>query len=204
MKKVELEVINVTQGFTHHHSYAVVLGEINGKRRLPIVIGVSEAQAIALAIENMSSARPLTHDLLKTVMETFHIQLSEVIITDLLEGIYYSKLICIFDGEEYEIDSRTSDAVALCVRFGCPLYIDENILNNSGIILMEEQENKEENTDNVERKSTKIDIKDEAKDAQSSPYTLNEIQNMMREAIANEDYEKAAFLRDELKKLQNK
>ena len=197
VKKVELEIINITQGFTQHHSYAVVLGEVKGKRRLPIVIGAAEAQAIAVAIENMPPARPLTHDLFKTVMDTFNVFLSEIVITNLMDGIFYSKLICIFNGEEHEIDSRTSDAIALAIRFGCPIYIYGSILENSGIILMEE--------------SNEIEIAEELSTISSSPaskkekndysiYTGKELEKLLNEALANEDYEKAATIRDELNK----
>ncbi len=195
MKKVELEIINITQGFTQHHSYHVVLGEVKGKRRLPIVIGVSEAQAIAVALENMPPARPLTHDLFKTVMETFHIVLSEIVITNLMDGVFYSKLICIQNGEEYEIDSRTSDAIALAIRFGCPIYIYGDILETSGIVLIEEPE---EGTDEYSSVSTPIPAETEKSDF--SIYTFKELEKMLNEALTNEDYEKAAKIRDELTK----
>jgi bifunctional DNase/RNase len=194
MNKVELEIINITQGFTQHHSYAVVLGEVKGKRRLPIVIGAAEAQAIAVAIENMPPARPLTHDLFKTVMETFHVVLSEIVITNLMDGVFYSKLVCIFNGEEHEIDSRTSDAIALAIRFGCPIYIYSNILENSGIVLMEE--------------NAEPEILEEFSTISSSPrekadytlYTGKELEKLLSEALGAEDYEKAAAIRDEMKK----
>ncbi|MBK9329228.1 MAG: bifunctional nuclease family protein [Sphingobacteriales bacterium] len=195
MNKVELEIINITQGFTQHHSYHVVLGEVKGKRRLPIVIGVSEAQAIAVALENMPPARPLTHDLFKTVMETFHIVLSEIVITNLMEGIFYSKLICIQNGEEYEIDSRTSDAIALAIRFSCPIYIYGDILETSGIVLIEEPE---EGTD--EYSSVSAPIPSETEKTDFTIYTFKELEKMLNEALTNEDYEKAAKIRDELTK----
>ncbi|HNA40166.1 MAG TPA: bifunctional nuclease family protein [Chitinophagales bacterium] len=198
MKKIELEIINITQGFTHHHSYAVVLGEIKGKRRLPIVIGGTEAQAIAIAMENMPPARPLTHDLFKTVMDTFHVALSEIIITNLLDGVFYSKLICIFNGEEYEIDSRTSDAIALAIRFNCPIYIYGNILDNSGLILMEET-----NPEIDEIEDVILDAVSSVSEKDKTDYTIytyKELSKMLDEALANENYEKAATIRDELNK----
>lgn len=198
MKKIELEIINITQGFTHHHSYAVVLGEIKGKRRLPIVIGGTEAQAIAIALENMPPARPLTHDLFKTVMDTFHVTLSEIIITNLLDGVFYSKLICIFNGEEYEIDSRTSDAIALAIRFNCPIYIYGNILDNSGLILMEET-----NPEIDEIEDVILDAVSSVSEKDKTDYTIytyKELSKMLDEALANENYEKAATIRDELNK----
>ncbi|MFN8261423.1 MAG: bifunctional nuclease family protein [Chitinophagales bacterium] len=199
MKKVELEIINITQGFTQHHSYAVVLGEVKGNRRLPIVIGAAEAQAIAVAIENMPPARPLTHDLFKTMMDTFNIFLSEVVITNLMDGVFYSKLICIFNGEEHEIDSRTSDAIALAIRFGCPIYIYGNILETSGIVLMEETE-EEEFPETETSTETAPARKSAAEKSDYSIYTQKELEKLMNDALANEDYEKAAAIRDELNK----
>lgn len=199
MKKVELEIINITQGFTQHHSYAVVLGEVKGKRRLPIVIGAAEAQAIAVALENMPPARPLTHDLFKTMMDTFNIFLSEVVITNLMDGVFYSKLICIFNGEEHEIDSRTSDAIALAIRFGCPIYIYGNILETSGIVLMEEPES-EESELSEEFSTVSSSAKPEKEKTDYSIYTQKELEKLINEALANEDYEKAAAIRDELNK----
>ena len=201
MKKVELEIINITQGFTQHHSYAVVLGEVKGKRRLPIVIGAAEAQAIAVALENMPPARPLTHDLFKTMMDTINIFLSEVVITNLMDGVFYSKLVCIFNGEDHEIDSRTSDAIALAIRFGCPIYIYGNILETSGIVLMEEPEN--EDRDNPEEFSTVLEPASTGYDKEKidySIYTSKELEKLIMDALANEDYEKAAAIRDELNK----
>lgn len=196
MNKIELEIINITQGFTQHHSYAVVLGEVKGKRRLPIVIGAAEAQAIAVALENMPPARPLTHDLFKTVMDTFNVFLSEIVITNLMDGVFYSKLICIFNGEEHEIDSRTSDAIALAIRFGCPIYIYGSILETSGIVLIEEEQ--EENVE--EEFSSMAASRVEKEKTDYSIYTYKELEKMLNEALVSEDYEKAAHIRDELNK----
>jgi bifunctional DNase/RNase len=135
MKKIELEIVALSHSITQTHSYAVVLGEVNGLRRLPIVIGGFEAQAIAVALERMSPSRPLTHDLMKNFMMAFAVELHEVIINDLQEGIFYSKLVCSSEKDTVEIDSRTSDALALAVRFGCPIYTYDNILDNAGILM---------------------------------------------------------------------
>ena len=137
MKKVELEIIALSHSVTQSHSYAVVLGEVAGQRRLPIVIGGFEAQSIAVALEKMSPSRPLTHDLIKNICEAFDLSIKEVIINNLLDGIFYAKLICVEGKKEYEIDSRTSDALALAVRFSCPIYTYEFILDSAGIILEE-------------------------------------------------------------------
>lgn len=196
MKKIELEIINITQGFTQHHSYAVVLGEVKGKRRLPIVIGAAEAQAIAVAIENMPPVRPLTHDLFKSVMDTFAITLNEVMITNLMDGVFYSKLVCMFNGNEQEIDSRTSDAVALAIRFGCPIYIYSDILDASGILLIDEQpENKYE-----EVVASSSSANEDKGKTDYAIYTNKELEKLLNDALANEDYEKAAHIRDELNK----
>ena len=195
MKKIELEIINITQGFTQHHSYAVVLGEVKGKRRLPIVIGAAEAQAIAVAIENMPPVRPLTHDLFKSVMDTFAITLNEVMITNLMDGVFYSKLVCMFNGNEQEIDSRTSDAVALAIRFGCPIYIYYDILDASGILLVEEQ-----HEGMYEEVASASSQKEEKTKTDYAIYTNKELEKLLDEALINEDYEKAANIRDELNK----
>lgn len=198
VKKVELEIINITQGFTQHHSYAVVLGEVKGKRRLPIVIGTAEAQSIASAIENMTPARPLTHDLMKNVMDTFHVFLSEIVIYNLMEGVFYSKLICIFNGEEHEIDSRTSDAIAMAVRFGCPIYIYSSILENAGILLVEEEQEEQDEFNEPTENPFVFPVSG----GDYGNMTLAELEEILNDALANEDYEKAATIRDEIKKKQ--
>src|SRR6201996_576129 len=134
MKKIELEIVALSHSITQTHSYAVVLGEVNGLRRLPIVIGGFEAQAIAVALERMQPSRPLTHDLMKNFMQAFNVERMELIITDLQEGIFYSQLVCVSEHDTIEIDSRTSDALALSVRCGCPIYTYDNILENAGIL----------------------------------------------------------------------
>src|SRR4028119_2274417 len=135
MRKIELEIVALSHSITQTHSYAVVMGEVNGLRRLPIVIGGFEAQAIAVALEKMQPSRPLTHDLMKNFMNAFNIELHEIIISDLQEGIFYSKLVCSSENDTVEIDSRTSDALALAVRFGCPVYTYEHILESAGIMM---------------------------------------------------------------------
>ncbi|MEO8117656.1 MAG: bifunctional nuclease family protein, partial [Bacteroidota bacterium] len=135
MKKIEIEIVALSHSITQTHSYAVVLGELNGLRRLPIVIGGFEAQAIAVALENMHPSRPLTHDLMKNFMNAFNVELMEVVINDLQESIFYSKLVCVSEHDTIEIDSRTSDALALAVRFGCPIYTYDHILETAGILM---------------------------------------------------------------------
>src|SRR6478735_2152617 len=146
MKKIELEIVALSHSITQTHSYAVVLGEVNGLRRLPIVIGGFEAQAIAVALERMQPSRPLTHDLMKNFMMAFNVDLVEVIINDLQEGIFYSKLVCSTDNDTVEIDSRTSDAVALAVRFGCPIYTFDNIIGRAHVLMEDTGKKKKEVT----------------------------------------------------------
>jgi len=190
MKKTELEIVALSHSITQTHSYAVVLGEVNGLRRLPIVIGGFEAQAIAVALERMNPSRPLTHDLMKNFMLAFNIELHEVIITDLQEGIFYSKLVCSTTNDTIEIDSRTSDALALAVRFGCPIYTYDNILERAGI-LMEEDNNKKKSSPSV---TSETNPEDNLK-----KLSLPELQTLLNEILEQEDYIKAISLRDEIK-----
>jgi len=187
MKKIELEIVALSHSITQTHSYAVVLGEVNGLRRLPIVIGGFEAQAIAVALERMQPSRPLTHDLMKNFMTAFNVDLHEIIINDLQEGIFYSKLICSSDKDTVEIDSRTSDAVALAVRFGCPIYTYDNILESAGI-LMEEDDKK---------KKVVVSHTDEGNE-DLKKMSLLELETLLNEVLVHEDYIKAASIRDEI------
>ena len=187
MKKIELEIVALSHSITQTHSYAVVLGEVNGLRRLPIVIGGFEAQAIAVALERMQPSRPLTHDLMKNFMMAFNIELHEIIINDLQEGIFYSKLVCSTEKDTVEIDSRTSDAVALAVRFGCPIYTYDNILDSAGI-LMEEDDKKK-----------KVVVSHEEGGDDLKKLSIAELENLLKEVLEHEDYIKAASIRDEIK-----
>lgn len=187
MKKIELEIVALSHSITQTHSYAVVLGEVNGMRRLPIVIGGFEAQAIAVALERMKPSRPLTHDLMKNFMLAFNIDLHEVIINDLQEGIFYSRLVCSTDNETVEIDSRTSDAVALAVRFGCPIYTYDHILESAGIVKEEED---------VQKKVVVTHDESTASDLQSM--SIKELEDLLAEVLEHEDYIRAASIRDEI------
>lgn len=189
MVKIELDIVALSHSVTASHNYAVVLGEVGGKRRLPVVIGGFEAQAIAVAMEQMAPNRPLTHDLFKSTLETFNVELKEVVINNLLDGVFYAKLICDKDGEEYEIDSRTSDAIAMAVRFDCPIYTYEFILESAGVEL-------EDNTD-AENVTKRKEKKGEGDFRAMSEETLK---TLLDDVIAKEDYEKAAKIRDEILK----
>ncbi len=190
MKKIPLDIVALSHSVTASHNYAVVLGEKEGVRRLPIVIGGYEAQAIAVAMERMSPSRPLTHDLMRNVLSDFHIELKEVIINNLIEGVFYATLICVKDGETHEIDSRTSDALALAVRFECPIYTFEFILEAAGVIL---EESVSENDDEQ--------AKEETKGAKGyDEYSVEDLEEILNEVLEKEDYERAAKIRDEIQK----
>lgn len=193
MKKIELEIVALSHSITQTHSYAVVLGEVNGLRRLPIVIGGFEAQAIAVALERMQPSRPLTHDLMKNFMMAFNVELHEIVINDLQEGIFYSKLLCSTDHDTVEIDSRTSDALALAVRFGCPIYTYENILESAGILMEDEEKKKEE----VSVSSSPVTSSGEEKEDLKS-LSIEELQTLLNEVLEQEDYIRAIAIRDEL------
>lgn len=189
MKKIELEIVALSHSITQTHSYAVVLGEINGLRRLPIVIGGFEAQAIAVALERMSPSRPLTHDLMKNFMMAFNVELHEIVINDLQEGIFYSKLVCSSANDTVEIDSRTSDALALAVRFGCPIYTYDSILDQAGI-LMEGEEKKQKPASVTTETGGSDDLKS---------LSLDELESLLAEVLDHEDYIRAIAIRDEIK-----
>ena len=195
MKKIELEIVALSHSITQTHSYAVVLGEVNGLRRLPIVIGGFEAQAIAVALEKMQPSRPLTHDLMKNFLNAFAIDLHEIIICDLQEGIFYSKLVCSSENDTIEIDSRTSDALALAVRFGCPIYTYENILESAGILM--------EDTSTGEKKKKKkqeavVESEGATGNEDLKTMTLEELNHLLNEVLDSEDYIRAIAIRDEI------
>jgi len=199
MKKIELEIVALSHSITQTHSYAVVLGEVNGLRRLPIVIGGFEAQAIAVALEKMQPSRPLTHDLLKNFMNAFGVDLVEIIINDLQEGIFFSKLVCSSENDTVEIDSRTSDALALAVRFGCPIYTFENILESAGIMM--------EETTGKKKKVGSSETLEEVKTASSEDLkgmTLEELNTLLNEVLESEDYIRAIAIRDEINSRKRK
>ena len=189
MQKIELEIVALSHSITQSNSYAVILGEVNGLRRLPIVIGGFEAQAIAVALENMHPSRPLTHDLMKNFMTAFNLQLQEVYICDLQEGIFYSKLVCFNANDTIEIDSRTSDALALAVRFGCPVYVYEHILDQAG--LTNEKADKIDMPATITKTSERSDL---------AKLSLAELNQLLGEVLEQEDYIRAIDIRDEINK----
>ena len=194
MKKIELEIVALSHSITQTHSYAVVLGETNGLRRLPIVIGGFEAQAIAVALERMQPSRPLTHDLMKNFMMAFNVELHEVVINDLQEGIFYSKLVCSSANDTVEIDSRTSDALALAVRFGCPIFTFDTILDQAGILM--EDDGKAKSVASVTSETGGSD--------NLKSLSLDELEGLLTEVLDQEDYIRAISIRDEIKSRKSK
>ncbi|HMQ07921.1 MAG TPA: bifunctional nuclease family protein [Saprospiraceae bacterium] len=186
MNKIELEIVALSHSVTQSHNYAVVLGEVSGNKRLPIVIGGFEAQAIAVAMENMTPNRPLTHDLFKNTLETFGILLKEIVINNLQDGIFYAQLVCLMNGKTVSIDSRTSDAIAMAVRFECPIYTYDFIMEEAGVVL-------EESSEKPKRRRKKGT---EPEDYGS--LSTQALQNLLDEVLSKEDYEKAAKIRDEI------
>ena len=206
MRKIELEIAGLSHTITQSQSYAVLLSEVGGIRKLPIVIGAFEAQAIAVAIEKVVINRPLSHDLIRNIFSVFNITLKEVLIDNLQDGIFYSKLICDKEGQEVEIDSRTSDALALAVRFNCPIFTYEFILETAGTIISESAKEKNEEGDEEEEDDDKVI--DEVIEAQKpigkpvdlTKLSIKELNDRLRDLLNHEDYEGAAIVRDEIEK----
>jgi bifunctional DNase/RNase len=193
MKKIGLDIVGLSYSQTQSGAYALVLAEQEGKRRLPIIIGGFEAQAIAIELEDMTPSRPLTHDLFKSFAESFQIDIKEIIIYNLVEGIFYAKLICNQNNQEVEIDTRTSDAVALAVRFKCPISTYEFILEKAGIVLEEDAA--------AESPVTKSSKSKKAKQKKGlDSLTIDELNERLQKAIDTENYEEASRLRDEIQK----
>ncbi len=192
MKKIKLDIVGLSYSQTQSGAYALVLGEINGRRRLPIIIGSFEAQAIAIEIEKMTPSRPLTHDLFKSLSSAFHITIQEIIIYNLVDGIFYAKLICTDGKKISEIDARTSDAIAIAVRFDCPIYTYEFILATAGIVI---EGNEFVFLDNIEQNQEE---KTASPALNYSSLSDNELKEKLKDALAEEAYERAAKIRDEL------
>lgn len=202
MKKIKLEIVGLSYSQTQSGAYALILGEEKGKgnRRLPIIIGGFEAQAIAIELEKMTPSRPLTHDLFKNFSDAFGITVTEVIIYNLVEGIFFAKLICTNGEEEKEIDARTSDAIALAIRFNAPIHTFEFILSSAGIVLDTEGEEGATiehpiSTGHRHDEETETVVRTEGEFAK---YTNEELKAMLKSAIEDEAYERASKIRDEL------
>jgi bifunctional DNase/RNase len=191
MDKIELEIIGISFSQSQSGAYALILGETGKKRRLPIIIGSYEAQAIAVELEKMNPTRPLTHDLFKNFATTFKINLLEVIIYKFSEGIFFAKLICNDGKSQVEIDSRTSDAVALAIRFKCKIFTYESILKEAGMILQVEKKFSPDDILRAEVETRKDDLED---------LSVEELKKLLDVAISEEAYEKASRIRDEINK----
>ena len=195
MEKIRLEIVGLSYSQTQSGAYALVLSETKGNRRLPIIIGGFEAQAIAIELEKMTPTRPLTHDLFKNFATSFDIDVKEVNIYKLEEGIFYSKIVCEKEGEITEIDARTSDAIAIGVRFECPIFTSESILSSAGILLDESSLDDDDDDDFLEEV-----LDDTSKNASIEVQSIEDLEQQLAEAIENEDYELASKIRDEIKK----
>jgi bifunctional DNase/RNase len=189
VNKIRLEVLGLSSSQTQSGSFALVMGEKGGNRRLPIIIGMFEAQAIAIEIERITPNRPMTHDLFRSLAEAFEIRLIEVVISDLREGIFYARLVCVSEDRKVEIDARPSDAIAIALRFNAPVYTYENVLQKAGAVSLDEEE--DEPFEEVRKSTRPESLKD---------YSTDELQRLLNQALENEDYEKAAKIRDELSK----
>jgi len=196
MKRVKLKVTGISYSQTQSGAYALILNEENGDRRIPIIIGGFEAQAIVIKLENLDPPRPLTHDLFKKFADEFSIAVSEVMIYKLEEGVFFSKLVCNNGVKEYSIDSRTSDAVALALRFECPIFITEDILEKAGITVSQ--------SDNDTSSSAEADNGFTTDSGKYSSYTDEELYKMIDDSVKTEDYERAASIRDEIEKRKKK
>ena len=196
MKRIKLKVMGISYSQTQSGAYALILIEENGDSRIPIIIGGFEAQAIVIKLENLDPPRPLTHDLFKKFADEFNISVIEVMIYKLEEGVFFSKLVCNNGEKEYSIDSRTSDAVAIALRFGCPIYITEDILKKAGITVSP--------TDSEMSSVNEVESFFEPEKTKYDTYSDEELYKIIDEAVKTEDYEKAAAVRDEIAKRRKK
>lgn len=201
MRKVPIHVVGLSYSSTQTGAYALVLGETGGKRRLPIIIGSFEAQAIAMKMENVNASRPLTHDLFLAFADSFGIRVKEVIIYNLQEGVFHSKIVCDDGLKEVELDSRTSDAIAIALRFDCPIYTYEFILSSAGIVMDDSAgEGEESPAENSGTESEEADTPQQASDMPESYETIPmaELESELRRAIAEEAYERASRIQKEI------
>jgi uncharacterized protein len=196
-KKVELQIGDIAPSGSTSGAYALVLSEVSGSRRLPIVIGGTEAQAIAIELEKMTPSRPLTHDLFRSMAHAFNIDIEQVLIYNLVEGIFFAKVVAVLDGQSTEIDARTSDAVAIAVRFNCPIYCEEFILDQAGV-------SAEEAAAEMQKEDEELDIEELSAVEDPTSLTSEDLQRQLDAAIEKEDYETASRIRDEIQKRRGK
>lgn len=199
MKKIKLEILGLSSSQSQTGSFALVLGEVSGNRRLPIIIGMFEAQAIAIEIEKIIPNRPMTHDLFKSFANSFHFHVEEIIISDLKEGVFFAKVVCSDGLKKTEIDARPSDAIAIGLRFDAIIYTYETILAEAGIVLTDQEEEeaevKPEAKAKVKKEPPKKTLSEDYKN-----YSIDKLKDLLKDALGKEDYEKAAKIRDELGK----
>jgi uncharacterized protein len=195
MRKLQVDILGLSTSPHTNGAYALILYELEGKRKLPIIIGGFEAQAIALKLENIKPPRPFTHDLFKNIADAFHLHVNEIIIDELHNETFYAKVVCEVNGEVHEIDARPSDAIAIAVRFNAPLFVTEEIMNEAGI--------KEEQKEEGEDEETIAESEDMPVVSLSPDARLDELQSALNDAISNENYEEAARLRDEISRLKS-
>ena len=195
MKKIRLKIAGLSYSQTRAGAYALILEEEEGNRRLPVIIGTSEAQSIAIQLEGLKPYRPLTHDLFVSMASSFHIEVHEVNIVKLEEGIFYSEIICKREHAKIKIDSRTSDAIAIALRFHAPIFVSETIMERAGMIFDEETGKFAETSEEKEPSASEKDYSD---------MTEDELQKKMDESVKEEDYETASKIRDELNKRKHK
>jgi bifunctional DNase/RNase len=208
LKKIQLEILGLSSSQSQSGSFALILGEKGGNRRLPIIIGMFEAQSIAIQIEKISPNRPLTHDLFKSFAEHVHVVILEVVISDLKEGVFYSRIVCSDGATTFDIDARPSDAIAIGLRFGVPIYTVESVLSEAGIILSDLDENEtdpeedddEDDSDDADTDSPRATRAQPEPREPNGQVSLDELTKMLAQALEKEDYEKAAKIRDELNK----
>ncbi len=198
MKKIKLEIVGLSYSQTQSGAYALVLGEAKGKRRLPIIIGGFEAQAIAIELEKMTPSRPLTHDLFRSFADTFSINVKEVLIYDLIEGIFFAKIVCENGTTEGEIDARTSDAIALAVRFNCPVYTYEFILSQAGIVLDDDKDAPAADEGDLTEQEEEELLAEVTSGNDFGRKSDKELEEMLNKALEEENYERASRIRDEL------
>ena len=198
MSKIRLNVLGISYSQTQTGAYALVLAEENGKRRIPIIVGGFEAQAIAIQLEGLKPPRPLTHDLFFNFARTFKIDLLEVTIHKLEEGVFHSKLTCNNGDQTIDIDARTSDAIALALRFKCPIFTTDEIIDRAGIVLDFDQNPEGFEEEGQEKKE--IEISEKLTEKNLAGYDLSDLNKLLDEAIRDEDYEKASMIRDEIKR----
>ena len=203
MKKIQLEILGLSSSQSQSGSFALILGEKHGNRRLPIIIGMFEAQSIAIQIEKISPTRPLTHDLFKAFAEHVHVVIIEVVISDLKEGVFYSRIVCSDGATTFEIDARPSDAIAIGLRFDVPIFTVESVLSEAGIILSDLDEGGQETDEDDDEDDTDGETETPKAPRPTEPsgqVPVEELSKMLSQALEKEDYEKAAKIRDELNK----